>query len=339
LRSVLAAVSTAAVLAAVCLSGCGSGAPPQVTPISVVGGNVQTGGTEVKATINVARPELVPAGNVVWTTDPPNTGRFLQDRGYTASWLAPDVEAETYVLLKAVVTDTRGHSSESTARILIRPSDGAAKPTVSEPMRVSISIPDTGQVIGPGQELKLSASVTRTDVHPQYEWNIEPADAGDLLRLSGGQSVTWRVPIEVRQDTKVTIRVRATAQDATGLLEASDSVDFLLSPTGAGDTRLALPPTGLSFEYSSTAPRPNEVVEITVHYQDNGIPVDEILWKVESSPDTPPGELQIFQGPKAVWRAPQQVLANQTAVYVFTVTLRNRRGLTATGATRVAVRW
>lgn len=339
MRSVLAAVCAAAVLAAVCLSGCGSGAPPQVTPITVVGGNVQTAGAEVKASVNVARPELVRESDVVWTTDPPNVGRFLQDRGYTASWLAPDVRVETYVVLKAVVTDTRGHSSESTVRLLIRPAEGAAEPKVSEPLRVSISLPDTGQVIGPGQELKLSASVTRTDVQPQYEWSIEPADVGDLLRSPGGQSVTWRVPVVVKQDTRVTIRVRATAQGAEGLLEASDSVDFLLSPTGAGDAKLALPPTGLSFEYSTTAPRPNEVLEITVHYQDNGIPVDEILWKVESSPDTPAGELQIFQGPKAVWRAPQQVLANQTAVYVFTVTLTNRRGLTATGATRVAVRW
>ncbi|MGQ9698354.1 MAG: hypothetical protein ACUVRO_10205, partial [Armatimonadota bacterium] len=64
-----------------------------------------------------------------------------------------------------------------------------------------------------------------------------------------------------------------------------------------------------------------------------------IQWKVESAPDAPAGELQIFQGPRAVWRAPQQVLANQTAVYVFTVTLRNRLGLTATGTTKVAVRW
>ncbi|MGB9881085.1 MAG: hypothetical protein ACPLRM_10015, partial [Anaerolineae bacterium] len=68
-------------------------------------------------------------------------------------------------------------------------------------------------------------------------------------------------------------------------------------------------------------------------------PVDEILWKVESAPGVPEGHLEISYGPTAVWRAPQSILANQTAVYVFTVILKNRRGLTATGVTTVAVRW
>ncbi|MGQ9526051.1 MAG: hypothetical protein ACUVTZ_14620, partial [Armatimonadota bacterium] len=136
MRSVFWTACFTVVLAAVCLSGCGSGAPPQVTPISVVGGYFQTAGAEVTATVSVARPELVPEANIQWSTDPPNMGVFLQSRGYTAKWRAPQVDSETYVLLKAVVTDTRGHSSESFARILVRPSDTTPKPTVSEPLRV-----------------------------------------------------------------------------------------------------------------------------------------------------------------------------------------------------------
>jgi len=324
-------------LAAVLLSGCGTGAPPQVTPVSVQGGYEHDAGATITATIQVARPELVPESMVEWSTDPPGVGQFLQSKGYAAVWKAPaDITEDRYVVLKVRVTDTRGHSSESSARVLIRaPADAGTKPRPDEPLRVSISLPDGGQIVGPGQPVRLDAKVTRPDLSPTYTWRLVPSDAGQLLPSPGGESATWVVPTQVAGDMRVTISVTAAANGQ----EDTKSVDFLVSPTGAGGTGVVLPPTGLSFQYSNNAPRPNEVVEITVSYNDNGTPVDEILWKVESAPGVPEGHLLIYSGDKAVWRAPQNILANQTAVYVFTVTLKNRRGLTATGVTTVAVRW
>lgn len=312
----------------------GSGTQPQA-PLRITSVS-QTQGNPVAAPGDVIKVQATVSGghtlaSIQWSAD---GGTLAVSQGDTATWIAPtSLSQDTTYTLTVVATDVSGASDRATFKILVRASGATPVP----PLRISeMKLVQGQQIVAPGAVVQVQATVTGGRALASMQWTAD----GGTLAVAQGSTATWIAPSAVSQDTTYTLTVVAT--DVSG---ASDVGTFKIVVRSGGSTTPGtnLPPTGLAFQITGlsgvSAARPGDLVSITVTYNDNGTPVDEIKWTVESDPQALPGVLMVSQGPTATWMAPNVQPPTSTAVYVFKVTLKNRLGLTATGETQVAVRW